>query len=160
MMYTYFILIFFTILYFNVEQVKPHGMVMEPVNRASAFRKGFKTKADYNDNGHMCGFSSFNHPVVPGSCRPCGVPSFPKSGPIVKSYSVGSEITIEMKLTANHKGWATFKICPEQEVTEACFNKHPLTILNSPQQSAQDKDIRFQWTGTKLRNLRSKLNFF
>ena len=44
------------VLLFNlILQVQSHGRLMEPVSRASAWRKGFKNPADYNDNEGYCG---------------------------------------------------------------------------------------------------------
>lgn len=157
-MYCYFAIVFCSVVYFQLEMVASHGMIMDPVNRNSAWRKGFKTRPDYDDMSHMCGFSSYNNPTIPATCEPCGVRRFYKEGPIVKTYSTGSEITIDMRLTANHKGWATFKICPEKVVSEACFDKYPVTILNSPHQAPALQEIRYDWTGKFCMNLRYDLS--
>lgn len=37
--------------------VKGHGRLMEPASRASAWRKGFNTPANYDDNQLFCGGS-------------------------------------------------------------------------------------------------------
>ena len=37
------------------QEIDAHGMVMEPVNRGSAWRKGFKTPVNYDDNQNYCG---------------------------------------------------------------------------------------------------------
>lgn len=35
--------------------IEAHGMLMDPVNRGSAFRKGFSTPKNYDDNANYCG---------------------------------------------------------------------------------------------------------
>lgn len=47
----------------NIEEIYGHGMLMEPVNRSSAWRKGFRVPPNYDDDGNFCGglsVSSFN----------------------------------------------------------------------------------------------------
>ncbi len=50
------------------------------------------------------------------------------------SYTESSTITIEITLTAHHKGHFTFKACPISSTTEVpsqeCFDSHPLTFLS------------------------------
>lgn len=36
-------------------KIDAHGRLMEPVNRASAWRKNFSTPRNYDDNGVNCG---------------------------------------------------------------------------------------------------------
>lgn len=43
------------ILFHCIINVSGHGMLMDPVNRGSAWRKGFKTPTNYDDNGNYCG---------------------------------------------------------------------------------------------------------
>lgn len=39
----------------NFDEVLGHGMVLEPVNRGSMWRKGYPTRINYDDNGNYCG---------------------------------------------------------------------------------------------------------
>lgn len=39
----------------NIPQILGHGMLMEPVNRLSAWRLGFNTPVNYDDNANFCG---------------------------------------------------------------------------------------------------------
>lgn len=39
----------------NLQEIYGHGMMMDPVNRSSAWRKGFPVKPNYTDNEHFCG---------------------------------------------------------------------------------------------------------
>jgi hypothetical protein len=38
-----------------MDHVSAHGRLMEPVSRASAWRKGYNVPADYTDNQGFCG---------------------------------------------------------------------------------------------------------
>lgn len=54
-------------LFFYFGEIESHGMLMQPVNRASAWRKGFRTPINYDDNANYCGgfnvsFFSFIYP--------------------------------------------------------------------------------------------------
>ena len=46
-----------------------HGMLVDPVNRASMWRQGFNTPPDYNDNQLFCGGRevSSKHTTLPDS---------------------------------------------------------------------------------------------
>lgn len=39
----------------NISEIFCHGMLMEPVNRGSAWKKNFKTPINYDDDGNYCG---------------------------------------------------------------------------------------------------------
>lgn len=39
----------------GISKIEAHGRLMDPVNRGSAFRRGFRTPANYDDNGNNCG---------------------------------------------------------------------------------------------------------
>lgn len=45
------------ILLFQVSNILGHGMLMDPVNRGSAWKKNFHTPINYDDNGNNCGGS-------------------------------------------------------------------------------------------------------
>lgn len=49
------------------------------------------------------------------------------TGIIGQHYRVGEIITVKAKITANHKGYLTFKICPvnnpNTKVTQSCLDK-------------------------------------
>lgn len=55
---------------------------------------------------------------------------------ITRNYRVGSVIKTSVQLTANHKGYFVFKICPAissiREVTQSCLDSNPLKVINSP----------------------------
>jgi len=39
----------------NLQEIYGHGMMMDPINRSSAWRKGFPVPPNYTDNEHFCG---------------------------------------------------------------------------------------------------------
>lgn len=131
--------------------VHGHGMLIDPVNRASRFRYDRRAYPDYNDNGINCGSYSLQHNTYKGKCGECG-DSYgqkrPRShelggtwgeGVIVKTYKAGSEITASARITANHKGYFTFDMCNMDPLfasgktmeEESCFNIKLKTVDGS-----------------------------
>lgn len=49
------LILIFILAIFYLNEIHGHGMLMEPVNRGSAWRKGFKTPINYDDDGNYCG---------------------------------------------------------------------------------------------------------
>ncbi|XP_063227545.1 uncharacterized protein LOC134533804 [Bacillus rossius redtenbacheri] len=120
-----------------------HGMVMEPVNRASMWRLGFHTPKDYDDDGHFCGGISVQWEQNGGKCGECGDDyALPRPRPSentgkygrgisVKTYKSGQAFTAAVDLTANHKGYFQFDLCPlrsaDELETDECFSRYPLS---------------------------------
>lgn len=44
-----------TIFFIRIMKIQGHGRTMDPVGRGSAWRKGFQTPRNYNDNESFCG---------------------------------------------------------------------------------------------------------
>jgi len=42
------------------------------------------------------------------------------------TYTAGDVISFDVDITAHHMGRLSFAICPDADVTEACFAAHPL----------------------------------
>jgi len=120
----------------NVGEVEGHGYMSEPAGRASAWRYGFKTPPDYNDNQCYCG--GFIHQKNLGmKCGVCGDAwdhPHPRpheaggrwgTGKITKTYKAGQTITVTAMVTTNHKGWMEWSICPtndpKKRATPDCF---------------------------------------
>lgn len=128
----------------NLGEVYGHGRLMDPVNRSSAWRKGFKTEANYNDNELFCGGQAVQHQKNGGKCGICGDEwSLPQPRPnenggrygkgvIVKQYNAGAVFTAEVELTANHYGSFLFDLCKlndsKELETEECFQ--PLELAD------------------------------
>jgi len=39
----------------NLQEIYEHGMMLDPINRSSAWRKVFPVKPNYSDKEHFCG---------------------------------------------------------------------------------------------------------
>lgn len=130
-----------------------HGRLMDPPGRGSLFR--FVTtnpllsqyssviEADYDDMGANCGGVSYQ--ISQGyKCGPCGDPygaSQPRAHEdggkygkkiVSKQYSSGNTIMTQVQITAHHKGWIRFNLCPLDELgagddaLENCLSNYPL----------------------------------
>ncbi|KAJ8674245.1 hypothetical protein QAD02_005507 [Eretmocerus hayati] len=133
------ILVMFTIL----QKTDGHGRMMDPVSRSSAWRKGFKTPTNYDDNQLYCGgvHQDKDRPWT-NDCGVCGdsyntIQPRPNengglygTGIIVRRYRRGQRIKVLLDLTASHKGFFEFSVCPLQGAkdieTEQCFKQYPL----------------------------------
>ncbi|XP_033324121.2 uncharacterized protein LOC117219248 [Megalopta genalis] len=127
-------------------EVYGHGMMMDPVSRSSAWRKGFPVEPNYNDNSLFCGGYDVMWNQNGGRCGLCGDnydihqprPNENRgvygTGVIVERYNHGETINVNVKLTANHMGKFTFHMCrlpsPEHLESEDCFNEHPLQLAD------------------------------
>ncbi|XP_045606928.2 uncharacterized protein [Procambarus clarkii] len=122
--------------------VEGHGRLMEPVSRSSAWRKGFDTPINYNDNELFCGGFKVQYEDNDGQCGVCGdnwADPQPRdneaggtygTGLIVANYTMGQEVTVEVDLTTNHKGYFEFRLCVNNDVTkiitQECLDQHLL----------------------------------
>merc|ERR1712001_85385 len=120
-----------------VFEIQGHGRLMEPVSRASAWRRGYPNPADYNDNQGYCGGYSLQWMQYGGKCGVCGDPygASPRNheapggryanGIIVREYRVGQIIDVQVDVTANHKGTFIFKMCANNNINrdsgQHCF---------------------------------------
>lgn len=82
-----------------------------------------------------------------GKCGVCGDPynqAQPRdheaggkyaSGIITRHYTEGELIDVDVEITANHRGWFEFRLCPNNDVKKAasqsCFDKHLLKFANN-----------------------------
>ena len=72
-----------------------------------------------------------------GKCGICGdpwegekeneTPGKYATGTIVSTYSQGQEIDVQVRITANHKGWFEFRLCENNDIyqdkDQACFDQ-------------------------------------
>ncbi|XP_057323425.1 uncharacterized protein LOC130666440 [Microplitis mediator] len=138
---------FAAILIFSVGgNVEGHGRLIEPPSRASMWRYGFDTPEDFTDNECYCGGFDRQWHQNQGYCGVCGDPwdvNPPRehetggkygNSIIVRKYQTNQLITIRIQLTANHRGYFSFRVCPMttwgQEVTQDCLNKNILRMEN------------------------------
>ncbi|PSN34726.1 hypothetical protein C0J52_20990 [Blattella germanica] len=123
-----------------------HGMVMDPINRSSMWKKGYPVPPNYDDDGNYCGevMQDWEHNNF--KCGLCGDPYSEKiprpnentghygKGIIVATYKSGSSIKATVELTANHWGRFYFHICPLASKTaletEECFQAHPVYLTS------------------------------
>nr|QSC42437.1 lytic polysaccharide monooxygenase B [Coptotermes gestroi] len=126
-------------LLYNVEA---HGRLIEPPSRATMWRYGFSTPPNYNDHELYCGGFTRQWQRNGGKCGICGdawdmpVPRPHEAGGkyaqgiIVRRYKKDSAITIRVELTANHRGYFEFRLCPNNAPrhagTQACLDKYVL----------------------------------
>ncbi|KAJ9589727.1 hypothetical protein L9F63_017066, partial [Diploptera punctata] len=119
-----------------------HGMLMDPVNRSSMWRKGYKTPHNYDDDGLYCGEVMQDWERENWKCGVCG-DSYSERVPRqnenkgyygYSTYKSGSTIKAVVELTANHWGRFYFHLCPlpnkDQVETEECFKTHPVNLAN------------------------------
>jgi len=130
----------------QVSSVLGHGRLLKPPARGSAWRFGFDTPKDYNDNAENCGgLGTQWNDQNKGKCGICGdrwdgereneTPGKYASGTIVATYSEGQVIDIEVQITKNHKGWFEFRLCENNDIkkdkSQTCFDQHLLQFAGS-----------------------------
>ncbi|XP_075218054.1 uncharacterized protein LOC142322855 [Lycorma delicatula] len=138
--------------------VNSHGRLIEPPSRASMWRYGFNTPPNYNDHELFCGGYSRQWVKNGGKCGICGDAwDLPQPRPheaggkygqglITRKYKVSSQFTIRVELTANHRGYFEFRLCPnnnpKQVATQQCLDKYVLRRVKPPARSV-DEETRF-----------------
>ncbi|XP_034834890.2 uncharacterized protein [Maniola hyperantus] len=121
--------------------VAGHGRVLGPPSRASMWRSGYATRANYDDDGLNCGGFARQYQMNEGKCGLCGDPyddAEPRphelggifgEGIIVADYDAGQVVNITVHITAYHRGYWIFKLCPDPKNTDqSCFDEYPLEL--------------------------------
>lgn len=137
----------FAILTMWVQRTCQHGRLIEPPARSSAWRFGYDTPVDYDDNQLYCGGLNVQWGQNGGRCGICGDAyngprdheypdgKFTKPLRITGSYASGGIIFATIELTTVHMGYFMFRLCPEtselHEVTQECLDRRVLMILSS-----------------------------
>ena len=132
--------------------VYSHGMMMEPVNRASRWRirKYSDSPKEYTDNQLSCGGRNVQWAKHKGKCGVCGDEygiqnpkftypgAFARNPPIVRHYREGQRIEVKIKITANHLGYFTFRLAPlvNQPIRQSELDKN---LLRMPDGNAEWK---------------------
>ncbi|XP_074597611.1 uncharacterized protein LOC141852490 [Brevipalpus obovatus] len=127
-------------------QVDCHGYLSDPPARTSAWRFGFNTPVNHNDNEMFCG-GLVRKKQAGGLCGVCGDPYngtrnselggkwVTKPPTIVATYKSGEWIGLKVVLTTSHKGYYEFRLCPAVsdtvEVTQECLDMNTLEIEGS-----------------------------
>nr|XP_032518737.1 uncharacterized protein LOC116771122 [Danaus plexippus plexippus] len=124
-----------------VVSVVGHGRVLQPPSRASMWRSGFPTPHNYDDDGLNCGGFYRQYTINKGKCGICGDAydmKPPKShelggkygqGIIVSNFEPEQIFTVTVEITAYHRGYWYFKICPNPKTNrQSCFDKYPVEL--------------------------------
>ena len=127
-----------------VDQTSGHGRLVDPVSRSTMWRQGFNNPPDYDDTAGYCGGFAHQYGPAKGKCGICGDPydARPReheapdgkyaNGIIVKTYKAGQKIKAKVEVTANHRGFFEFKLCPNNNInkdpTMECFDKNTLLV--------------------------------
>lgn len=131
-----------------------HGRLLDPPSRSTMWRYGFNNPHNYDDNQLYCGGVHVQYDLNGGKCGICGDPwngSRPNEPPgkyangiVVRKYSPGQVMTVVVELTASHKGWMEFKICPNDDpsktVTQECLDKYVLPLAGTRSRKFQVPD--------------------
>ncbi|GFR75827.1 cell wall integrity and stress response component 4-like [Elysia marginata] len=121
-------------------EVEGHGRMMDPPSRNSMWRLGFSNPVNYNDNELYCGGRVTQWARNKGKCGVCGDAYHAKrehevggkyaNGIVTRDYRRGDVIDTTIHITANHRGYFEFRLCPVEdakvEVTQACLDTHIL----------------------------------
>jgi len=139
--------------------VSGHASLIDPPSRAAMNMYGFpENPPDYQHNEGFCG--GFAHQFSAGIGGKCGIcgdawDASPReheapggkyaNGIIVRTYQPGQDITVTVLVTANHKGYFTFKLCRNDNVNQdpdqSCFEQEESLLRISP-----TGDLRFMVT--------------
>lgn len=125
--------------------VTGHGRLIEPPGRSSMWRYGYRNPPNYNDNQLYCGGVQIQYEVNKGRCGVCGDPfqgpldNEPggkyANGIIVHSTTIGAIMPVMVEITAAHKGYMEFRLCPNDDprkrISEECLNNFLLTVIES-----------------------------
>ncbi|CAL4062488.1 unnamed protein product, partial [Meganyctiphanes norvegica] len=134
-----------------------HGRLINPTSRVSCWRPEYfinmgtaykscaqpsvKNQDLYTDTQWNCGGRDNQwDPPNSGKCGVCGDPyQGPRkseaggvyaTGTIVREYTKGSTILVEVDITVSHWGNMKFKLCPVNDktvpATQECFDRYPL----------------------------------
>ena len=143
------------LLMFPPDFVTGHGRLVDPPARSTAWRYGYDTPVNYDDNQLYCGGKQIQWEVNGGKCGICGDPWNGKrehetpdgkyaQNPlrITGHYASESVLEARVELTTSHLGFFTFRLCPEtsdeREVTQSCLDRYLLKWLQR-NGSTQDK---------------------
>ncbi|KOC61996.1 hypothetical protein WH47_05885 [Habropoda laboriosa] len=129
-----------------LREIHGHGMMMDPVSRSSAWRKGYPVEPNYTDNQLFCGGYNVQYNQNHGKCGECGDDyAMPRPRPnenggiyglgiSVRNYTVGQIVNVKVKLTANHLGTFRFHLLELHNIhhveTEEGFDEYPLKLAD------------------------------
>lgn len=93
----------------------------------------YSQQVQYTTNNGKCGICGDSYNGERKNELPDG--KYAKGLKITRTYQEASIFEAKVQLTANHRGYFTFKICPattmDKEVTQECLDNHVLRVQNS-----------------------------
>jgi len=146
----WFLVLLVSLWAFYAEVVKGHGRLMEPPNRSSLWRfpefDSYEPKENFEDNQLFCGGVIIQHGFNGGRCGECG-DAYNQTQPrdnenggvfgrgiVVRNYTAGQWIDIQIELTAVHWGHFEIRLCPltssDEIERESCFLQNTLKFAN------------------------------
>ncbi|XP_069104435.1 uncharacterized protein [Argopecten irradians] len=137
-----FVLCLAVLIVISLEGVAGHGRLVKPPGRSTMWRYGYKTPPNYNDHQLFCGGFPIQWWVNGGKCGICGdrydtairenEPPYGRyaNGIITEVYQTGGTIDIKVEVTASHRGYFEFRLCPNNNVkkaaTQDCLDRYLL----------------------------------
>jgi len=136
--------VFLLLLLSFVDTSDAHGRFIEPPSRVSSWRFGGSSPHHHNDHGTNCGGYKRQWLKNGGRCGVCGDPwDLPQprdgerggtfgEGEVVRTYTEGQWANVSAQITANHKGFFEFRLCPQNRTdvaaSESCMERHLLDV--------------------------------
>ncbi|KAK6184670.1 hypothetical protein SNE40_007098 [Patella caerulea] len=136
--------------------VSGHARLSQPPSRSYMWRVGYDTPINYNDNQLNCGGAGKQWSEFGGKCGICGdawdqkLPRDHEAGGkyglgiIVEEYKSGSIVEVVVDVTANHKGYFEFRLCPTNDpkktATKKCLDKYLLPQTNGDRRFNLSRD--------------------
>ncbi|XP_061194932.1 serine-rich adhesin for platelets-like [Saccostrea echinata] len=127
-----------------VPLINARGRLLEPAQRSSLWRRGFKSPVNRDDDGLNCGGYWRQWQLNSGKCGVCGDPHdvTPHSNEVGGKFSNGlisryystndTIINVIVEVKKNMRGYFEFRLCPDVSdsvpVTQACLDRYPLEI--------------------------------
>ncbi|XP_076066926.1 uncharacterized protein LOC143040118 [Oratosquilla oratoria] len=127
--------------------VRAHGRMTYPAARNTAWRYGFSTPINYNDNELFCGGLGVQWDHNRGRCGICGDPwnlkkprPYERGGIMTKGLPTaflkeGQVLSVEIVISTNHKGYFEFRLCannnPKAQDSQRCLDKNLLEVVGN-----------------------------
>ncbi|KAK3095453.1 hypothetical protein FSP39_014853 [Pinctada imbricata] len=127
-------------------EVEGHGYLLSPPGRSTMWLVGYSTPHNYQHNELFCGGFPVQWWMNGGRCGVCGDPYNGEreneppngkyaTGTITRYFQEGDIMNVVVQITASHKGYFEFRLCPSNDasvtVTQECLNQNLLTEVTS-----------------------------
>jgi len=134
-----------------------HGYLYDPPARSTVWRHAQFAKyvpRNPTDNELNCGGRGHKCPLCGDKItnrenEVGGVYADRHWRPVTANWTQGEDVVIKVRLTAHHKGWQQFKLCPTNdfgvEATQPCLDQHPVYSKDSPSELHYDMTEKHEW---------------